>query len=357
MRFPGRLTGRAGAAVYLARFPYRLPQMIQRLFLLVLATGALSLAGCKGAGGGTSDTASLDSLATGPDEDLLAYNAGFETGGQLIGQDSSFSYARFKDGFEAGLRGDSVEIAYALGLRAGLGLRDQQQKDSTTSISPSLFLTGLRSGVARDSSGVRITPEQVQRATARYNDSLIVRQLRAQAATDPQAQVQLGAIRANAAAGTRYLAEVARRPGVQRTSSGILYKVSTPGAGASPTDADQVEIRYVGTLPDGTEFDRSQGTAPTTLPVAAVVPGFAEALKMMKPGETATFWIPASLAYGLQGAPGPNGQGGVPPNSALQFELTLVRVMQAAAGPQGGMFVPPGAGGPPQGMQGPPPGR
>ncbi len=330
--------------------------MIQRLFLLVLATGALSLAGCKGAGGGTSDTASVDSLATGPDEDLLAYNAGFETGGQLIGQDSSFSYPRFKDGFEAGLRGDSAEIAYALGLRAGLGLRQQQEQDSTTSISPSLFLTGLRSGVARDSSRVRITPEQVQRATARYNDSLFVRQLRAQASANPEAQVQLGAIRANGAAAARYLAEVGRRPGVQRTPSGILYTVKTPGRGASPTDADQVAIRYVGTLPDGTEFDRSQGTEPTTLPVGAVVPGFAETLKAMKPGETRTVWLPPNLAYGLQGAPGPNGQGGIPPNSALQFELTLLSVVQAQAGPPPGMF-PPGAGGAPQGMSQGPPGR
>ena len=328
--------------------------MTSRFLVLAFAAAALSLTGCKGgAGAGTSDSANLDSLATGDPTDLLAYNAGFETGGQLLGQDSSFSYDRFKDGFEAGLRGDSVEIAYALGLRAGLGLRS----DTVSNIDPSLFLTGLRSGLRGDST--RVSAAQVQRATALYQDSLAIRQLRAQAATNPAAQVQLGAIRANGAAAARFLSGVERRQGVRKTASGLLYTVTTPGRGASPTDADQVAIRYIGKLADGTVFDQSPGAAPVTLPVGAVVPGFAEALKAMKVGETRTVWLPPNLAYGLQGAPappGPDGQpgtGGIPPNSALEFQITLVEIVQTPTGPPAGAFVPQGAGGP----GAPPPGQ
>ncbi len=320
--------------------------MTSRLFLLAFAACALTVSGCKGTGGGTtSDTANLDSLETGDPTDLLAYNAGFETAGQLREQDSTFSYDRFRDGFEAGLRGDSVEIAYALGLRAGLGLR----ADTTTKINPSLFLTGIRAGLRGDST--RVTADQVARATALYQDSLGMRQLRQQAATNPEAQAMLSQIRANGVASERFLAAAAREPGAQKTPSGVVYKVITPGSGASPSPADQVEIRYVGTLADGAEFDRSPAGQTATLPVGAVVPGFSEMLRAMKPGETRTVWLPPSLAYGLQGAPAPPspdgtpGDGGIPPNSALKFELTLVKVARPAI-PAQGAFMPPGAGGP-----------
>ena len=322
--------------------------MTSRLFLLAVAACALTVSGCKGTGGGssTSDDANLDSLETGDPTDLLAYNAGFETAGQLREQDSTFSYDRFRDGFEAGLRGDSVEIAYALGLRAGLGLR----ADTTSNINPSLFLTGIRAGLNRDSS--RVTQEQVARATAVYQDSLGIRQLRQQAASNPEAAAMLAQVRTNGAAAERFLATTAGLPGVQKTPSGVLYKVTAPGSGASPSATDNVEIRYVGTLADGAEFDRSQGTAPTTLPVGAVVPGFAEMLKAMKVGETRTVWLPPNLAYGLQGSqPPPNpdgtpGTGGIPPNSALKFEITLVNIVRPQI-PAAGSFVPPGASGAP----------
>ncbi len=131
--------------------------------------------------------------------------------------------------------------------------------------------------------------------------------------------------------------------------------------GASPSPTDQVEIRYVGTLADGTEFDRSPEGQSATLPVAAVVPGFSEMLRAMKPGETRTVWLPPNLAYGLQGSqPPPNpdgtpGVGGIPPNSALKFELTLVSVVRPQI-PAAGAFVPQGADpGAPAGTR--PPGR
>ncbi len=312
---------------------------------LVACTLAVGATGCNGgAAGGPAGDANLDSLGTGDPTDVLAYNAGFETATQLYEQDSTFNFERFREGFAAGLRGDSSEIAYALGLRAGLGL----SADTLSNIDANVFLTGFRSALNRDST--RVTQAQVATATAAFQDSLQIRQLRTQARTDPQAQTQLGLVRANGEAARRYLAGIQRRPGVRRTDSGMLYTVTTPGRGASPTDGDQVRIRYVGKLADGTVFDQSPEGEPVTLPVAAVVPGFAEALKAMKPGETRTVWLPPNLAYGLGGAPappGPDGQpgtGGIPPNSALEFTLTLVDIAPPAPAMPPGMF--PGAGGP-----------
>jgi FKBP-type peptidyl-prolyl cis-trans isomerase FkpA len=314
--------------------------MTSRFLLLALVAGTLALGatGCNGgAGGGPQGNANLDSLATAEPADLLAYNAGFETAKQLAEQDSTFDFERFREGFAAGLRGDSAEIAYALGLRAGLGLH----ADTVSNIDANVFLTGFREGLRGDST--RVTQAQVATANAAFQDSLQMRQLRTQAASNPQAQTQLGLIRSNGAAAQRFLAGVQRRPGVRRTNSGLLYTVTTPGRGASPTDTDRVRINYVGKLADGSTFDQSPEGQPVELPVAAVVPGFAEALRAMKPGETRTVWLPPSLAYGLQGAPGPDGQGGIPPNSALQFDLTLVEIVPAGEAPPQGSFVPPPA--------------
>ncbi|HEX8386779.1 MAG TPA: FKBP-type peptidyl-prolyl cis-trans isomerase [Rubricoccaceae bacterium] len=315
--------------------------MTLRPFLLALVAGLLALGatGCNGgAAGGPQGNANLDSLATADPADLLAYNAGFETAKQLAEQDSTFDFERFREGFAAGLRGDSTEIAYALGLRAGLGLH----ADTVSNIDANVFLTGFREGLRGDST--RLTQAQIATANAAFQDSLQMRQLRTQAAANPEAQVQLGQIRANGDAARRFLAGVERRPGVRKTASGMLYTVTTPGRGPNPTDSDQVRITYVGKLADGTPFDQSPEGEPVQLPVAAVVPGFAEALKAMKPGETRTVWLPPNLAYGLAGAPGPDGQGGIPPNSALQFELTLVEIVAPEQGAPQGAFVPPSAG-------------
>ena len=107
----------------------------------------------------------------------------------------------------------------------------------------------------------------------------------------------------------------------------MVSVVTTPGAGPTPDAAARVAVRYAGHLADGSTFDASPDDAPAQFSLQGVVPGFAEALRAMQVGETRTVWIPAALAYGASGRPGPGGQGGIPPNAALQFDLTLVSVL------------------------------
>lgn len=90
----------------------------------------------------------------------------------------------------------------------------------------------------------------------------------------------------------------------------------------APLDADAVAtaestvvIDYVGTLEDGTEFDRGDGV---TFPLADFVPGFRDGIIGMRPGETKTLVIPPALAYGAEGVPG-----SIPPNATLTFDVTL----------------------------------
>ena len=105
--------------------------------------------------------------------------------------------------------------------------------------------------------------------------------------------------------------------GIRSTPSGLRYKVLQPGkGGAHPTDSDVTLVNYTGKLTDGTVFDKSQ--QPTPMPVAGVVPGFSEGLKLMPKGAKYRFWLPPQLAYGEK-ANGP-----IPANSTLVFDVELV---------------------------------
>ncbi|MEO8373738.1 MAG: FKBP-type peptidyl-prolyl cis-trans isomerase [Sphingomonas bacterium] len=105
--------------------------------------------------------------------------------------------------------------------------------------------------------------------------------------------------------------------GVVETASGLQYKVLTAGQDdAKPTDQDIALVNYEGRLVDGTSFDKS--TRPTPMPIAGVVPGFAEGLKLMARGAKYRFWIKPELGYGSE-ASGP-----IPANAVLVFDVEML---------------------------------
>jgi len=142
---------------------------------------------------------------------------------------------------------------------------------------------------------------------------------------------QQGAAEANHQAATKFLAENAKKPGVVTTASGLQYKVLAPGSGESPKASDEVTVNYRGTLLDGTEFDSSYKRGqPASFPVGRVIPGWTEALQLMKPGAKYQLFVPPQLAYGDHGRPG------IPPGSLLTFEVELLSFKpEVAAGPPG----------------------
>ncbi|MFL6856510.1 MAG: FKBP-type peptidyl-prolyl cis-trans isomerase [Allosphingosinicella sp.] len=110
------------------------------------------------------------------------------------------------------------------------------------------------------------------------------------------------------------------------TASGIRIKTLKAGAGPMPGPEDAVRIDYVGRLANGHVFDRAKGAG---MRVAGTVPGFAEALQLMRKGGTYRIWIPPQLAYGAEGA----GDGAVPPGATLDFTVTLLDIGHPAAPP------------------------
>jgi FKBP-type peptidyl-prolyl cis-trans isomerase len=131
-----------------------------------------------------------------------------------------------------------------------------------------------------------------------------------------------------------FLAKNGRKHGVITTASGLEYQVIEPGQGPNAGPRDVVLIDYDGKLLDGTTFDSTaQHGSPAVMPVAGSIPGFSEALQLMRRGSRYRLWIPPQLAYGAQGA----GDGVIPPNSVLQFDVTLREIapQQPGAGAAG----------------------
>ncbi len=126
----------------------------------------------------------------------------------------------------------------------------------------------------------------------------------------------------NAELGAAYLKENAKREEVKETASGLQYEILEEGEGATPTKSDRVTVHYTGKLIDGTVFDSSvERGEPATFGVTQVIPGWVEALQMMKVGAKWRLFIPSNLAYG------PNGAGGlIGPNSTLIFDVELLKI-------------------------------
>jgi FKBP-type peptidyl-prolyl cis-trans isomerase len=125
-----------------------------------------------------------------------------------------------------------------------------------------------------------------------------------------------------AAQSPAWLAEKRGHAGAVTTASGLVYEVLRAPPDPSlptPTRASRVLIDYEGRLPDGTVFDSSLGRGGAQFDVAALVPGVAEMLTLMRPGEEVVAYIPAALAYGAEGA----GED-VPPHVALEFRIRLI---------------------------------
>ena len=124
--------------------------------------------------------------------------------------------------------------------------------------------------------------------------------------------------------GEAFLSENAKREGVTTRASGLQYVVIRKGAGDRPAASDRVEVHYTGKLIDGTVFDSSvERGVPATFGVTQVIPGWVEALQLMREGDKWRLYIPSTLAYGENGAGGVIG-----PNMTLIFDVELLRVIK-----------------------------
>lgn len=122
--------------------------------------------------------------------------------------------------------------------------------------------------------------------------------------------------------GEKFLAENGKKSDVITTSTGLQYQILKEGDGERPGPKDIVRVHYHGSLISGKVFDSSvQRGEPAEFPVNGVIPGWVEALQLMKVGSKYKLFIPQNLAYGSQGA-----GASIPPYSALIFEVELLDI-------------------------------
>lgn len=148
----------------------------------------------------------------------------------------------------------------------------------------------------------------------------------------------------NKAASEEWLAQIEKKSGVQKTESGLLYKITREGdkEAIAKNPRDRVKVHYKGTKRDGKVFDASRFAdkpkeaqemmkkrnpedfdkdEPTEFPLNRVIKGWTEGLQLVGKGGQITLWIPSELAYGQRG------NRGIGPNEALRFDVEIVDVI------------------------------
>jgi len=129
----------------------------------------------------------------------------------------------------------------------------------------------------------------------------------------------------SADANAAYLQSNAAKPGVVTRPSGLQYRIIRSGYGMRPGPLDTVTCYYKGALINGTVFDATEPGFPAKFVVNKLIPGWTEALELMRQGDHWQIVVPSDLAYGPRGA----GDGVIPPNQVLVFDLELVSVTPA----------------------------
>ena len=163
---------------------------------------------------------------------------------------------------------------------------------------------------------MRMTQEQMNGVFQRHAE-----EARAKAEAE-----RVKAMEENAKLSEKWLSEVEKQEGVQKTESGLLYRIDREGDGAQATaDSDVVLVNYEGKNREGNIFDSSyeRGEA-ISFPLNGVIKGWTEGMKLVKAGGQITLWIPSELAYGEYGAGSDIG-----PNEALEFKVELLEVNPA----------------------------
>jgi len=211
------------------------------------------------------------------------------------------------------LKTEDQKASYALGFRSA------EQMSAMENLDLDAMVAGLRDGFGDE-------PESRLGEEADMDQLIRDYQTRMMEARQKKMEEQA---QANLKEGQAFLEENADKDGVEATDSGLQYQVLESGdeGAQSPTLEDTVEVHYKGMLRDGTVFDSSiERDKPAVFGLKHIIPGWQEALPMMKVGDKWKLFLPPELGYGEQGAGGDIG-----PNEVLIFEVELLDVKDQGA--------------------------
>ncbi|MBH3440649.1 FKBP-type peptidyl-prolyl cis-trans isomerase [Pseudomonas luteola] len=188
------------------------------------------------------------------------------------------------------------ELAYSLGTEIGNRLKSEL---------PDLQIDDLIKGLNQSYKGEPLAMDQkkIDELVAQHEEAI-------------DQQEESSNVEAAKQAETRFLVNEKTRYGVKELPGGVLVTVIRQGTGPQPKADGQVQVRYIGKLPDGSTFDEQQ--TPQWFKLSSVIPGWRTALTQMPVGSQWRIVVPSSQAYGDEGAGDL-----IPPYSPLVFEVTL----------------------------------
>ena len=206
---------------------------------------------------------------------------------------------------ESPLETDQQKYSYAMGYQIGSQIAQQINAEGVV-IDADAFARGIADVLA--GRGLALSEGEMMAAITAKEEQEIGRMNETAAS--------------NGESGDQFRAEYSARDGVEKTASGLFYRVIKEGTGQRPKPEATVVVHYRGTLPDGTEFDSSHKRGqPATFSLAGIIPGWQEILQLMGEGALWEVVIPPELAYGKAGAGGLIG-----PNQTLVFEIELLEI-------------------------------
>ena len=287
------------------------------LFSLAIAAGKIALTSC-----GRKTVNKLENTT-----DSLSYAFGLANGKSLADARQTGMYDElndldidqflkgFKSTFDATESNKSFELGASQGMQAKRVVKNIEDASNLT-IDKAVVLAAYISALKNDTAFLHPAIQAGQILNRIIEDAIQQKEeaeLEARANT-PEALETL-------AKGEEFLAAKAQEAGVQKTESGLLYKVIKAGKkGKQLKNGDRVKVNYVGKHIDGTQFDANKDMTFTV--GQGTIAGFGEGLALMAPGAKYELYIPANLAYGKRGA------GSIPANSALVFEIEVVEVVK-----------------------------
>jgi FKBP-type peptidyl-prolyl cis-trans isomerase FklB len=210
-----------------------------------------------------------------------------------------------KNAEETDLATQKQKVSYSIGINVGTDFR-QQELD----LDLDALAQGLKDGFLDRERW--LTEEERQDVMSALQKELM----------EKQAEKNRVLGEKNKKEGEAFLSENKAKDGVITLPSGLQYQVLSSGSGPSPKETDRIKAHYISWLLDGTEFNNSytQGE-PAVFGLDQVIPGWREALQLMKVGDKWKLFVPGELGYGAQGFVNIVG-----PHATLIFEVELLGI-------------------------------
>lgn len=200
------------------------------------------------------------------------------------------------------------KLSYALGLGIGQQLKQMGLQENLVIED---FAASIKDVLADND--LKVSHQEGQQIVNNFFRDLEQKQNAAKAEAGKAAKAE----------GEKFLAENAKKDGINVTKSGLQYEVLNEGTGKKPKATDTVRCHYEGRLLDGTVFDSSyKRNESADFGLQQVIAGWTEGVQLMAEGAKYRFYIPYMLAYGEGGAGAM-----IPPFATLIFDVELIKVL------------------------------